>query len=110
MEHFNIEPEMVSTLQAMSDNDLHALEKSYRETTRDKEVEVHIYVLFIIFQRTFSTKHLAHAAQRAKELADNTPVAHPDSHRWSNILDMMSAVLVRYSDQANKKPTTSRAQ
>ncbi|KAH7020368.1 CHAT domain-containing protein [Ilyonectria destructans] len=110
MEHFNIESETASTLDGMSDNDLHRREKSYEDTTDDREVEVHIYILFLIFQRTFSTKHLSHAAQRAKELVDRTPAAHPDCHRWSNILLVMSAVLARHCDQENKKPTSSRAQ
>ncbi|EJT69155.1 hypothetical protein GGTG_13264 [Gaeumannomyces tritici R3-111a-1] len=91
MEPFNIEAEIASSLDDMSEGDLRSFAELHEDPENDDQIELHIYTCFLIFTRTRSTEHLEQAIQRTEGWIAVTATDHPDRTRRFQILDMMSA-------------------
>ncbi|KAL8369387.1 hypothetical protein RB599_010631 [Gaeumannomyces hyphopodioides] len=91
MEPFNIEAEMASSLDDMSEDDLRSFAGLHGDPANDLQIELYIYTHFLIFTRTRSTEHLEQAIQRTEGWIAVTAADHPDRARRLRILDMMSA-------------------
>ena len=89
MELFNIEAEMASLLNDMSNEDLHSFAESQEDPASDSQIELYIYACFLIFKESGSTEHLERAAQRAERWVVVTPTDHPHRTRRRHILDMI---------------------
>ncbi|KAK3984180.1 CHAT domain-containing protein [Cladorrhinum sp. PSN332] len=104
MQPFNIEAEMASLLNDMSNEDLCAFVESQEDPTGDEQIELSIYSCFLIFKKSGSAEHLKQAAQQAEGWAEVTPTDHPDRTRRIHILDTTSA---RMSSLEDITPTHS---
>lgn len=91
MELFNIEPEMASLLDNLSNEDLCSFAESQDDSASDDQTELYIYTCFLLFQKADSTKHLERGVQQAEKWVAITPTDHSDRTRRLQILNRMSA-------------------
>lgn len=91
MEPFRVEAEMASALNGMSDKDLCPFVELHEDPTNDKEIELRIYVCFLIFKKAPSTEHIEQVIQRTEGWIAETAVNRPDRARRVRMLDMTSA-------------------
>ncbi|RYP48546.1 hypothetical protein DL768_005585 [Monosporascus sp. mg162] len=100
IELFNIEAEMASLLNDMTDEDLRAFAETQDDPAGDEQIELYIYACFLIFKESGSTEHLERAVQRAEIWIAITSTDHSDRTRRIHILDMMSAWVSTLEDIA----------
>lgn len=91
MEPFDIEAEMTSLLNDMTDEDLRSFAELQDDPASDGQVEVYIYACLLIFMRSGSAAHLEQAIRQTKDWVTVTPTNHSDRTRRVHILDIMSA-------------------
>jgi hypothetical protein len=90
MEMFNIKQEIVSSLNDSTDEELLSFPGLHENPTNDVQIEVFIYVCFLIFTRTGTVSYLEQAQQWAKVWATSTPEENTDRERRSEIFNMTS--------------------
>ena len=100
MEPFNIKAEMVALLDDMSNEDLYSIAASQQDPTSDDQMELYIYICFLIFKVSSSKEHLERAVQQAQVWVANTAAGHPDRTRKIHVLNMMSAWVFALEDIA----------
>jgi hypothetical protein len=88
---FNVEAEMASLLRDMNDEELCSFAELQEEPANDDQIELYIYICFLIFTRTYSTEHLQQAIRRIEGWITEVPIGYPDRARRFQILDMTSA-------------------
>jgi hypothetical protein len=91
MDIFHIEPEMAALLNGMSDEEIRAFADTQEDPASDAQIELFIYICFLIFTRTASMDYLNQAIQRAEGWVAVTADDHPQCARRSEILDAMLA-------------------
>ncbi|KAL5093247.1 hypothetical protein Trisim1_011052 [Trichoderma cf. simile WF8] len=89
IEEFHIDAELLSTLHEASEEDLQALAELYEDPANDDQIELYIYLCFLIFQKSRNTQSLDQAIQRAEGWAAATAASHPDHDRRYRILDTL---------------------
>ena len=106
--HFTIEPEMVSTLHDMDDEDLRSFAELHEDPTSSVQFELCICTCFLVFKRTGSTEYLQRAVQRAKEWVTLTPDNHRQHAQRSEVSNMLSArmYLAEVNQQAGMEGTS----
>jgi tetratricopeptide (TPR) repeat protein len=90
IELFNVEVEMATLLQEMSNEELHSFAELHEDPANDDQIELYIYTCFFIFTRTHSMEHLRQAIGRMEGWIAEVPMDHPDRARRFRILDTMS--------------------
>ncbi|KAI1158960.1 CHAT domain-containing protein [Nemania serpens] len=91
MEPFHVDNDMVTLLGSMDDEDLHSFAELHDDTASDEQIELYIYIHFLIFTKTQSMECLDQAIQRTEGWLTTTPTDHPDHSRRFHILDMLVA-------------------
>lgn len=89
---FNVNPEIFSAFNDMSDDALRAFADLLKESTSSNEIELHIFALFCIFIQTRSFQHADHAFQRAEGWIEAVAPEDADRVRRIQLLDSMTAV------------------
>jgi hypothetical protein len=97
MEMFHIEPEMATFLDDLSDEDLRDFAELQDDPASDHQIELHIYICFLISTRTPSTEHLEQAIQQMEGWIAVIAIDHQDRARRFQILDMMLARMSQYT-------------
>jgi hypothetical protein len=95
MEIFYIAQDIVSSLRDLSDYELQFFAGLHEDPTNDVQIELFIYVCFLIFTRTGSVEYLEQARHWAEKWATATPEDSADQARRSDIFNMMSARIWR---------------
>jgi hypothetical protein len=95
MDLFRLEPDMIGLLRGLSDEELQAFAEVQADTISDAQVELHMYVCFLLFKRTKSVEHLEQAAHRAEGWLAITPNEHPDRPRRFKIHDTMFSTMLQ---------------
>ncbi|KAM0688741.1 hypothetical protein Q7P36_010816 [Cladosporium allicinum] len=95
MDLFRLEPDMIGLLRGLSDEELQAFAELQADTMSDAQVELHIYVCFLLFKRTKSVEHLEQAAHRAEGWLAITPNEHLDRPRRFEIHDTMFSTMLQ---------------
>jgi hypothetical protein len=98
MELFNIDAEITSSLDYMSDADLRSFAELHEDPASDEQIELYIYTCFLIFTKTRSAEPLEQAIQRTEGWIAVTTSDHPDRARRFHILGMMSARMRQLSE------------
>ena len=88
-ELFRVEPEIVTLLYDMSNEDLGSFAELHEDPVNDVQIELYVFTLFILFMRTLSIEYLEQAIWRAEGWIAVTGLDHPDRARRFQILDMM---------------------
>ncbi|KAJ3573296.1 hypothetical protein NPX13_g4756 [Xylaria arbuscula] len=91
MEAFHVDDEMATLLGGMEDEDLYSFAELQEDITSDEQIELFIYIHFLIFTKTRSMECLDQAIQRTEGWLAVTPTDHPDHTRRSYVLDMLVA-------------------
>ncbi|KAL6798176.1 CHAT domain-containing protein [Trichoderma sp. SZMC 28012] len=91
MEEFHIDPELLSSLHEASEQDLQVLAELHEDPANDDQIELYIYLCFLIFQKSCNTQSLEQAIQRAEGWAAATAASHPDHDRRHSIMDTLVA-------------------
>ncbi|KAF7174324.1 hypothetical protein CNMCM6106_008548 [Aspergillus hiratsukae] len=91
MDTFNIDLEIVNSLEDISDEDLLSFAEMHDEPGDDMHIELSIYAFFVAFQRLGSPELLTRALVRAEGWVAITSDDHPERHRRVKILDAMAA-------------------
>lgn len=91
MEAFHIDAELLSSLHEASDEDLRALAELHEDPANDDQIELYIYLCFLIFRKSRNTPSLEQAIQRAERWAAATAASHPDHDRRQSIMDTLVA-------------------
>jgi hypothetical protein len=100
MDHFDIDPEMATILDDMSDEELLDFAKLHQDHTMDG-TELYIYILFLNFTRTGSIEHLESAVLQAEGWIAEIPNDHPHSTHRSSILDLLVANVIHTDERKN---------
>ncbi|KAJ8126277.1 hypothetical protein O1611_g7361 [Lasiodiplodia mahajangana] len=82
---FNIEENIVSTFPGMSNEDLCSFSLIYKESTNDKDIELRIFIYFLLFYRTKSQEYLQQAIRLTGEWDATLTVDQPDCARRRQI-------------------------
>ena len=90
-ELFRVEPEMATLLHDMSNEDLCSFAELYEDSVNDVQIELYVFIYFLLFTRTLSTEYLEQAIQRTEGWVAVTGLDHPDRAWRIRIFDMMSA-------------------
>ena len=90
-ELFRVEPEMVTSLHDMSNEDLCSFAELHEDPVNDVQIELYVFTYFLLFTRTFSMGYLKQAIQRTEGWIEVARLDHPDRARRFQIFDMMSA-------------------
>ncbi|KAF7173513.1 hypothetical protein CNMCM6106_007573 [Aspergillus hiratsukae] len=91
MDAFNIDLEIVNSLEDISDEGLLSFAEMLDEPGDDMHIELSIYAFFVAFQRLGSPELLTSALVRAEGWVAITSGDHPERHRRVKILDVMTA-------------------
>ncbi|KAL7919051.1 CHAT domain-containing protein [Trichoderma austrokoningii] len=89
MEESHIDPELLSFLHEASEEDLHALVELHEDLTNDDEIELYIYLCFLIFRRSHNIQYLRQALQRAMRRVLAMAISHPDFDRRVMIINAL---------------------
>ncbi|KAL7918918.1 hypothetical protein ACQKWADRAFT_302927 [Trichoderma austrokoningii] len=89
MEEFHIDAELLSSLHKASEEDLQALAELYEDPANDDQIELYIYLCFMVFQKSHNTQRLEQAIQRAEGWAAVTAASHPDHDRRYSIFNTL---------------------
>ncbi|KAK4078282.1 uncharacterized protein Triagg1_3298 [Trichoderma aggressivum f. europaeum] len=87
MEEFRIDAKLLSSLQEASQEDLQALAEVHAALSDDDQIELYIYICFLIFRKSHNTQSLEQALKRAGEWVSATATTHPDYNRRCSILN-----------------------
>jgi hypothetical protein len=90
MEMFHIEQEMVNLLHDLSDEELQSFVRLHDDFSTDIQIELFIYVCFLIFTRTGSVEYLQQAMECAEAWVKVTPKDNIDQARRLEIFRLMS--------------------
>lgn len=90
MEHFHIDADLLSSLDEASEEDLQALAELHEDPANDDQIELYIYLCFLIFQKTHNTQCLEQAIQRSEGWVAVTAPTHPDHDRRYSILNTVA--------------------
>ncbi|KAH0522766.1 hypothetical protein TsFJ059_006562 [Trichoderma semiorbis] len=90
MEEFHIDAELLSTFHEASEEDLRALAELYEDPANDGQIELYIYLCFLIFRKSRNTQSLEQAIQRAEGWAAVTAASHPDHNRRHSIMETLA--------------------
>ncbi|KAL6818973.1 CHAT domain-containing protein [Trichoderma camerunense] len=91
IKEFHIDAELLSSLHEASEEDLRALAELHEDPSNDDQIELYIYLCFLIFQNSRNTQSLEQAIQRAEGWAATTAASHPDHDRRHSILNTLVA-------------------
>lgn len=86
MEEFRIDAKLLSSLHGASEEDLQALAEAHAALSADDQIELYIYLCFLIFRKSHNTQSLKQAIQRAERWVSATATSHPDYNRRCSIL------------------------
>jgi tetratricopeptide (TPR) repeat protein len=101
MEPFNIEAEMACLLDEMSDADLRSFADTLEDPVNDEQIELSIYICFLISKRTRSAEPLKEAILRTEGWIQEIASDHPDRGRRFHILHMISAKMSQQNPGIN---------
>ncbi|KAK0717749.1 hypothetical protein B0T26DRAFT_303312 [Lasiosphaeria miniovina] len=90
MELFNVEADMASFLNDLSNEDLDSFAE-LQDPTNDDQFELYVYTCFLVSKKSGSMGHLEQAIQQAERWVAVTPTDHSDRTRRSHIHEMMLA-------------------
>jgi hypothetical protein len=90
-ELFRVEPGMATLLHGMSNEDIRSFTELYKDPVNDAEIDLYVFMIFLLFTRTALTKYLEQAVQIAEGWVAVTAADHPDRARRFQVFDMMSA-------------------
>lgn len=90
MEPFKIDQEMAALLDSFDDGDLVSFAES-QDPISDEQIELHIYICFLVFKRSGSVDHLQAAIQQAEGWVAVAPPEELVRARRAEILDRMMA-------------------
>ena len=90
-ELFRVEPEIATSLHNMSNKDLCSFAELHKDPVNDMQIELYVFIYFLLFTRTLSTEYLEQAIQRTEGWVVVTGLDHPDRARRFQIFDMMLA-------------------
>jgi wyosine [tRNA(Phe)-imidazoG37] synthetase (radical SAM superfamily) len=96
MEPFCVDSEMATLLGGMEDEDLRSFAE-LQDLANNEQIELHVYIHFLVFTKTQSMEFLNQAIQQTEEWVAVTPADHPDRTRRSHILDMLVARKHQYN-------------
>lgn len=89
MELLQVDQEMVSMLEDISNEDLLAFAKLQDDPESNTLVEYVIYTYYLLFKRTKATEHLQQALRQATRWQADIPDANADGERCLEILKTM---------------------
>ncbi|KAL7800908.1 CHAT domain-containing protein [Trichoderma afarasin] len=89
IEDFHIDAELLSSLHEASEEDLQALAELHEDPANDDQIELYIYLCFLIFRASCNTQRLDQAIQRAEGWVAATAASHPDHNRRHSIMDTL---------------------
>jgi hypothetical protein len=90
MEKFHIDAELKSFCDEASEADLQALAELHEDPTSDAQIELYIYLCFLLFRKSKDIRHLEQAIQRTEEWVAVTPADHPDHNRRYSLLNTVT--------------------
>lgn len=91
IEEFYIDAELLSSLHEASEEDLQALAELHEDPANDDQIELYIYICYLIFQKWSNKQSLERSIQRAEGWAAATAASHPDHNRRHSIMDTLNA-------------------
>ncbi|OPB40489.1 hypothetical protein A0O28_0005680 [Trichoderma guizhouense] len=91
IEEFHIDAELLSSLHEASEEDLQALAELHEDPANDDQIELYIYLCYLIFRKCSNKQSLEQAIQRAEGWAAATAASHPDHDRRHSIMDTLNA-------------------
>lgn len=106
MELFLIEPEIVASLDEISEDDIRSFAELHEDPVNDVQIELYIFAYFRLFIRTQSKEHLEQAIQRAEGWVAVTKFDDPDRARRLQLLDMMSTRMHELTNIFEELPST----
>lgn len=89
MEEFHIDEELLSFLHEASEEGLQALAELHEDPVNDNQIELYIYLCFLIFRKSHNRQRLEQAIQRAEGWGAVTDASHPDHDRRYSILNTL---------------------
>lgn len=89
---FHVDPEIVQLLQDMSRDDLCTFAELHEDPQSNEQIELFIFVCFLVFLKARSTDYLDRAVQRAEGWMAVALDDQPERTRRSGILDTMLAI------------------
>ncbi|KAL6825569.1 CHAT domain-containing protein [Trichoderma sp. SZMC 28015] len=89
MEDFHIDAELLSSLHEASEEDLQFLAELHEDPVNDDQIELYIYLCFLIVRKSYNKQSLEQAIQRAEGWAAATASSHPDHDRRCSILNTL---------------------
>lgn len=98
MEVFQIEPDLMSTLEDLDQEGLSDFAALYEGLKSDSEIEVAIFIHLLLFTKSSSPEFLERALQRAMRWAEATEVKDPDRSRRFQIVDMVLAMQLTHNE------------
>ncbi|KAL7934285.1 CHAT domain-containing protein [Trichoderma chlorosporum] len=87
MEDFHIDTELRALLVDTSEEDLEALMELHEDPTNDNQIEMYIYLCFLLWIKSKGIERLEQAKKWAEGWVAVTPADHPDHNRRLSILN-----------------------
>jgi len=98
MEPFQVDPEMVTLLGEMSNDDLRSFAELHEDPINEMQIDLCMFAYSLLFTRTRSKEHLEKAAQRAEVRVVVTTLDDPDRARRSELIGTMLARIYELMD------------
>lgn len=87
MKSFNIDSDIVLSLEELSQGDLQQLARQYEDPADDMDIELYIYFCLLISKKSCQEQHLEPAIELAKGWIAASPKGHTDRQRRYIILN-----------------------
>lgn len=89
-EDFHVDAELKALCNEASEEDLQVLVELHEDPISDAQIELYIYLCFLLFQKSIEIKYLEQAVQQAEGWAAVTPAHHPDYNRRHSLVNTVT--------------------